>query len=146
MVYYQNFHAVHRKALFCFRKSTLQIIRAFLPLCSRYPCICENKACTQPGLVITHDETLTQLFFLCYKLVEIFLHLLWCFLAIEDLSDWVENKTITRFVPGRPRTEDFCSCPCPGTKGQRDKEIFLSLDKGTTGRPVRDCPCLVLEH
>ena len=74
-------------SLFCFRKSTLKIIRAFLPLCSRYPCICENKACTQPGLVITHDETLTQLFFLCYKLVEIFLHLLWCFLAVEDLSD-----------------------------------------------------------
>ena len=37
------------------------------------------------------------------------------------------------FVPG------FLLLPCPGTKGQRDKEI-LSWDKGTTERPVPDCP------
>ena len=37
-------------------------------------------------------------------------------------------------------TEHFCSCPCPGTKGQRDKEIFFSRDKVTMGHLVRDCP------
>ena len=33
------------------------------------------------------------------------------------------------FFPGQKSlSRDFCSCPCPGTKGQRDKEIFLSRD------------------
>ena len=46
------------------------------------------------------------------------------------------------FVPGRDGTgqrslsRDICSCPCPGTKGHRDKNFFLSRDKGTTGRPA----------
>ena len=33
-------------------------------------------------------------------------------------------------------SRDICSCPCPVTKGHRDKKIPLSRDKGTTGRPV----------
>ena len=33
-------------------------------------------------------------------------------------------------------SRDFYSCPCPGTKGQEDKEIFLSQDKGTMECPV----------
>ena len=59
-----------------------------------------------------------------------------------------------RDVPGRPGTEEFvpghlllplsrdkgtpgqAKLFCPGTKGQRDRETFLSRDKGTTGRPV----------
>ena len=45
------------------------------------------------------------------------------------------------FVPGQKSlSQDFFSCICPGTKGQRDKELFLSRDKGTTGRPILDCP------
>ena len=32
-------------------------------------------------------------------------------------------------------SRDFCACPCPGTKGQRNKEIFLSRDNGTS-RPL----------
>ena len=40
----------------------------------------------------------------------------------------------------RSLSRDFCSCPCPGTEGRWDKEIFLFPDKGTTGRPVPDCP------
>ena len=44
---------------------------------------------------------------------------------------------LSRDVPGqRCLSRDICSCPCPGTKGHRDKKIFLSRDKGTTGRPV----------
>ena len=44
---------------------------------------------------------------------------------------------LSRDVPGqRSLSRDICSCPCPGTKGHRDKKIFLSRDKGTTGRPV----------
>ena len=43
-------------------------------------------------------------------------------------------------VPGqRSLSRDFCSCPFPRKKGQRDKEMFLFRDKGTTGRPVPDC-------
>ena len=30
----------------------------------------------------------------------------------------------------------ICSCPCPGTKGHRDRKISLSQDKGTTGRSM----------
>ena len=51
------------------------------------------------------------------------------------------DLVLSRDVPGQkslPR--DFCTCPCPGTKGQRDRETFLSRDKGTTGRPVPVCP------
>ena len=40
----------------------------------------------------------------------------------------------------RSLSRDICSCPCPGTKGHRDKNFFLSRDKGTTGRPVPVCP------
>ena len=43
------------------------------------------------------------------------------------------------FCPGtgqRSLSRDNCSCPCPGTKGHRDRNFFLSRDKGTTGRPV----------
>ena len=58
------------------------------------------------------------------------------------------------FGPGRPGTEEFvpgflhlplswdkgtagqAKLFCPGTKGQRDRETFLSRDKGTTGRPA----------
>ena len=58
------------------------------------------------------------------------------------------------FVPGRPRTEEFvpghlllplsrdkgtagqAKLFCPGTQGQRDRQTFLSRDKGTTGRPA----------
>ena len=48
---------------------------------------------------------------------------------------------VPRDVPGqRSLSRDFCCCSCPGTKGQRDKETFLSRDKGTTGRTVTDCP------
>ena len=35
-------------------------------------------------------------------------------------------------------SRDICFCPCPGTKGHRDKNFFLSRDKGTTGQ--RDVP------
>ena len=42
-------------------------------------------------------------------------------------------------VPGQ-RDRGIRKLFCPGTKGQRDKETFLSRDKGTTGRPVPDCP------
>ena len=31
---------------------------------------------------------------------------------------------------------DFCSCPCPKTKGHWTKKISLSRNKGTTERPV----------
>ena len=48
---------------------------------------------------------------------------------------------LSRDVPGqRSLSRDICSCPCPGTKGHLDKKIFLSRDKGTTGRPVSVCP------
>jgi hypothetical protein len=48
---------------------------------------------------------------------------------------------LSRDVPGqRGLSRDICSCPCPGTKGHRDKKISLSRDKGTTGRPVPVCP------
>ena len=51
------------------------------------------------------------------------------------------KKNLIYFVPGqRSLSRDICSCPCPGTKGHRDKKIFLSRDKGTTGRPVPVCP------
>ena len=40
----------------------------------------------------------------------------------------------------RSLSRDICSCPCPGTKGHRDKNFLLSRDKGTTGRPVPVCP------
>ena len=46
-----------------------------------------------------------------------------------------------RDVPGqRSLSRDFWCCSCPGTKGRRDNNFFLSRDKGTTGRPVLDCP------
>ena len=42
---------------------------------------------------------------------------------------------LSRDVPGqRSLSRDICSCPCPGSKGHRDKNFFLSRDKGTTGR------------
>ena len=54
-------------------------------------------------------------------------------------------KFLIYFVPGqRSLSRDICSCPCPGTKGQRDKKNFLSRDKGTTGRPVPWKPYFVL--
>ena len=35
-------------------------------------------------------------------------------------------------VPGqRSLSRDFSSCPCPGTKGQGDKDSFFSQDKRT---------------
>ena len=40
----------------------------------------------------------------------------------------------------RSLSRDICSCPCPGTKGHRDENFFLSRDKGTTRRPVLLCP------
>ena len=64
------------------------------------------------------------------------------------------------FVPGRPGTEEFVpghllltlsrdkGTPgqtklfCPGTKGQQDRETFLSRDKGTTERTVPVCSAL----
>ena len=49
---------------------------------------------------------------------------------------------MSRDVPEqRVLSRDICSCPCPGTKGQRDKEIFLFFvlgqrDNGTShGNP-----------
>ena len=66
------------------------------------------------------------------------------FFAIFPFFDiFFDNQVVTlsRDVPGeRSLSRDFCCCSCPGTKGQRDKETFLSWDKGTTGRPVPDCP------
>ena len=50
---------------------------------------------------------------------------------------------LSRDVPGqRNLSRDICSCPCPGTKGHRDKKISLSRAKETTGRPglSRDVP------
>jgi hypothetical protein len=33
---------------------------------------------------------------------------------------------LSRDVPGqRSLSRDICSCPCPGTKGHRDKKISL---------------------
>ena len=44
---------------------------------------------------------------------------------------------LSRDVQGqRSLSRDICSCPCPGTKGHRDKNFLLSRDKGTMGRPV----------
>ena len=40
---------------------------------------------------------------------------------------------LSRDVPGQKNLSwDFCSYPCPGTKGQQDKEIFLSRDNRTS--------------
>ena len=55
---------------------------------------------------------------------------------------------LIHFVPGHlllPLSRDKGTAGqaklfCPGTKGQRDREFFLSWDKGTTGRPVPVCP------
>ena len=42
---------------------------------------------------------------------------------------------LSRDDPGQGSySQDFCSCPCPGTKVQQDKEIFLSREKGTMGQ------------
>ena len=55
---------------------------------------------------------------------------------------------LSRDVPGqRSLPRDFCSCPCPGTKGQRDKEIFLSQDLPqdvlSLGNPSMHMPLLL---
>ena len=48
---------------------------------------------------------------------------------------------LSRDVLGqRSLSRENCSCPCPGTKGHRDKIFFLPQDKGTTGRLVPVCP------
>ena len=48
-------------------------------------------------------------------------------------------KSCSGFVPGdRSLSRDFCPCPCPGTKGQRDKDFFFvpgQRDNGTS-RPL----------
>ena len=63
------------------------------------------------------------------------------FLTIFDFFLTFFFVVLSRDVPGqRSLSRDFCCCSCPGTKGQRDKETFLSRDKGTTGRPVPVCP------
>ena len=44
---------------------------------------------------------------------------------------------MSRDGPGqRNLSRDICSRTCPGTTGHRDKNLFLSRDKGTTGRPA----------
>ena len=48
-----------------------------------------------------------------------------------------QNLAVGRQIP---LSWDFCSSPCPGIKGQWDKEIFLSLEKGPPGRPIPDFP------
>ena len=63
------------------------------------------------------------------------------FSVLERLFPGFWGVILSRDVPGQKSlSRDICSCPCPGTKGHRDKKFFLSRDKGTTGRPVRDCP------
>ena len=37
-------------------------------------------------------------------------------------------------------SQDFCSCSCPGTKGQQEKKIGLSRDNGTS-RPMETQMC-----
>ena len=52
-----------------------------------------------------------------------------------------EKVILSQDIPGqRSLFQYFCSCLCPGTKGQQDKGPFLSWNKGTTGRLVQDCP------
>ena len=58
---------------------------------------------------------------------------------IKKKCNYLQNRKVilSRDVPGQKSlSRDFCSCPCPGTKGHRDKKISLSRDKGTTGRPA----------
>ena len=61
---------------------------------------------------------------------------------VSSMSCFLGGKVIlSRDVLGqRSFPWNFCSCPCSWTKGQQDKEIFLSRDKGTMGRSVPDCP------
>ena len=59
------------------------------------------------------------------------------FSVLERLFPGFWGVILSRDVPGQKSlSRDICSCPCPGTKGHWDKKIFLSRDKGTTGRPV----------
>ena len=63
------------------------------------------------------------------------------FPVLERLFPGFLGVILSRDVPGQKSlSRDICSCPCPGTKGHRDKNFFLSRDKGTTGRPVPVCP------
>ena len=62
------------------------------------------------------------------------------FSVLERLFPGFWGVILSRDVPGQKSlSRDICSCPCPGTKGHRDKNFFLSRDKGTTGRPVPVC-------
>ena len=65
------------------------------------------------------------------------------FSVLERLFPGFWGVILSPDVPGQKSlSRDICSCPCPGTKGHRDKKFSLSRDKGTTGRPVPVCPGL----
>ena len=83
-------------------------------------------------------DFLFQNIFSCFKRPFMFQNLFFLFYNILFLFFVSFGKVIlSRDVPGqRSLSRDFYSCPCPGTKGQRDKEIFLSRNKGTMGHPV----------
>ena len=90
----------------------------------------QNCMVSKRGTVVVLEEHVVKFYF---EELHILIHfgLLECPFPVFLVS--FGKGILSQDVPGqRSFSRDFCSCPCSGTKGQRDKEIFLARDNGSS--------------